>query len=219
VSSLEKPALSGLELTAQSLACVRGGRRVFQGLSFKVPGGAAMALRGPNGVGKSSLLRLVAGLVPVERGTLTLSGGKADTPIAEQAHYLGHLDALKPALSVEENLSFWARFLSNAPTEPEQIDAALDAVGLIDLAALPARYLSAGQRRRLALARLAAIKRPLWLLDEPTSALDTEGQDRLFKLIGAHLQSGGIALAATHVDLPFTVETLSLAPAGWERAA
>ncbi|MCB1477841.1 MAG: heme ABC exporter ATP-binding protein CcmA [Tepidamorphaceae bacterium] len=206
-------------MIGDGLACVRGGRRVFQGLSFRVAGASALALRGPNGVGKSSLLRLLAGLVPVERGTLTLSGGKPDTPIAEQAHYLGHLDALKPGLSVEENLTFWAQFLSGGPVRPERIDAALDAVGLIDLASLPARFLSAGQRRRLALARLVAVTRPVWLLDEPTSALDTEGQDRLFSLIADHLKAGGIALAATHVDLPFTVETLNLAPAAMELRA
>ena len=122
-------------------------------------------------------------------------------------------------MSVEENLTFWAQFLSGGPVRPERIDAALDAVGLIDLASLPARFLSAGQRRRLALARLVAVTRPVWLLDEPTSALDTEGQDRLFSLIADHLKAGGIALAATHVDLPFTVETLNLAPAAMELRA
>lgn len=193
-----------LTLTGHALSCVRGGRQVFQGLDFSIAGGMALALRGPNGVGKSSLLRLIAGLVPIDAGTLRIEGDDSDVPIAERIHYLGHLDALKPALSVEENLTFWAVFLGLKPPEPVRIDAALEAVGLIDLASLPARYLSAGQRRRLSLARLAAVPRPIWLLDEPTSALDADGQQSLFDLIGVHLEAGGLVLAATHVDLPFT---------------
>ncbi|MFN0265033.1 heme ABC exporter ATP-binding protein CcmA [Tepidamorphus sp. 3E244] len=199
-----------MTLSGHELACLRGGRRVLHGLSFDAAGGAALALRGPNGVGKSSLLRLIAGLVPLEAGELTLSGGEADTPVAEQAHYLGHLDALKPGLSVEENLGFWATFLGDGAPPRAAIDDALDAVGLLDIATLPARYLSAGQRRRLALARLAAVSRPVWLLDEPTSALDADGQARLFALIETHLARGGIVIAATHVDLPFTVRDLKL---------
>ena len=186
---------------------MRGGRLVFEGLGFAVPGGEALALRGANGVGKSSLLRLIAGLVPVAEGSLTLHGGEADVPVGEQAHYLGHLDAIKPALSVVENLTFWARFLGGGDTD---IDAALEAVGLDMLAGLPARTLSAGQRRRLALARVMAVRRPVWLLDEPTSALDADGQARLFALIEAHVAGGGIVVAATHTDLPVTTATLTL---------
>ncbi|MCC0016120.1 MAG: heme ABC exporter ATP-binding protein CcmA [Rhodobiaceae bacterium] len=197
-------------LTGRGLACVRGGRRVFHGVSFSVEGGHALALRGPNGVGKSSLLRLIAGLVRMDAGTLELAGGAPDVPLGEQAHYLGHLDALKPSLSVIENLGFWATFLSGREAAREDLEAALDAVGIGDLASLPARYLSAGQRRRLALARLAAVRRPVWMLDEPTSALDADGQRLLFALVGAHLSCGGIVVVATHVDLPFATTVLAL---------
>ncbi len=200
--------MSTFQLRGDGLACVRGGRVVFEELGFEVPGGTALALRGANGVGKSSLLRLIAGLVRPTAGQLTLEGGDPELPIGEQAHYLGHLDAIKPALSVAENLDFWARFLGTG--EPPHIDAALDAVGLGILAGLPARTLSAGQRRRLALARVVAVKRPLWLLDEPTSALDSDGQARLFELIANHLAGGGMIVIATHTDLPLATRTLRL---------
>ena len=159
-----------MELSADNLTCVRGGRTVFAGLSFAVSGGEALTVTGRNGAGKSSLLRMLAGLVRVAGGRLALAGGEAEATIAEQAHYLGHQDALKSSLSVRENLAFWIEYLGG---HRETLPAALDAVGLKRLAGLPAAYLSAGQRRRLSIARLAAVQRPIWLLDEPTSALDT----------------------------------------------
>lgn len=184
-----------MQLTAENLACVRGGRTVFSGLSFRLPAGEAMLVTGPNGAGKSSLLRLMAGLVRMSAGRLVLEGGEEDADIAEQAHYLGHVDAIKPSLSVSENLRFWTLFLG--PGDPD-IRSALDAVDLSSLAALPAAYLSAGQRRRLSLARLIAAPRPLWLLDEPTSALDAASQARLTNLMRGHLAGGGLIVAATH---------------------
>lgn len=154
-------------------------------------------MTGRNGAGKSSLLRMIAGLLRIAGGTLSLQGGDPERSIAEQAHYLGHADALKPSLSVAENLAFWTAWLGGSG-EPQQ---ALATVGLDSLTALPAAYLSAGQKRRLSIARLIAVKRPLWLLDEPTSALDTASQGMLLDLMRAHLAGGGILVAATHLPL------------------
>jgi heme exporter protein A len=183
-----------MRLLGSDLACVRGGRQVFSGLSLAVGSGEALVVLGPNGVGKSSLLRLLAGLVPRFAGALRLEGGDPESTIGEQAHYLGHQDALKPSLTVDENLRFWSRYLgSGEATQP-----ALAAVGLAGIAQLPAGYLSAGQRRRLSIARLIAIKRPIWLLDEPTSALDTAAQAQLAGCMGQHLAGGGIIVAAAH---------------------
>jgi len=184
-----------MQLQADNLTCIRGGRTVFAGLSFAVAGGEALLLTGRNGAGKSSLLRMIAGLVHVASGTLVLTGGEGEATIAEQAHYLGHQDALKPSLSVSENLAFWVAYLGGARAA---VPAALDAVGLRPLAGLPAAYLSAGQRRRLSIARLAAVERPVWLLDEPTSALDAPSQERLAGLMRGHLGKGGLIVAATH---------------------
>jgi heme exporter protein A len=205
-----------MRLTAVELHCHRGGRDVFSGVSFAVGSGQALIVTGRNGAGKSSLLRTVAGLLRLTRGRLDLEGGDPELSIAEQAHYLGHQDALKPALSVGENLAFWAGFFG--ARMPDLHDA-LDAVGLAALAGLPAAYLSAGQRRRLSIARLIAVKRPIWLLDEPTSTLDISAQDRLAGLMQAHLATGGLILAATHgpIGLASTqelrLEQTSAAPA------
>ena len=150
---------------------------------------------GPNGSGKSSLLRLIAGLLRPSAGRILLHGGAVDQTIPEQAHYLGHLDALKPSLTVAENLDFWTSYLGEGASP---IDSALSAVELGGLADLPATYLSAGQRRRLSLARLIVVARPIWLLDEPTSALDAAAQGMLAELMRTHLAGGGLILAATH---------------------
>ena len=200
-----------MRLTGDNLSCSRGGREVFSGLNFSVAGTEALLVTGRNGAGKSSLLRLIAGLVRAAGGRLSLSGGDAEATIAEQAHYLGHQDSLKPALSVAENLQFWGQFLGAGRIDAEE---PLEAVGLAALASLPAGYLSAGQRRRLSIARLVAVKRPIWLLDEPTSALDASAQDRLAGLMRGHLESGGVIVAATHgpigLDSP---QELRLGPA------
>jgi heme exporter protein A len=184
-----------MQLVGTDLTCVRGGRDVFTGLNFSLSAGEALVVTGRNGAGKSSLLRMIAGLIAVAAGSLTLSGGDAEATPGEQAHYLGHLDAIKPSLSVGENLDFWAAYLGRGAAN---IDDALDAVGLEPLASLPAAYLSAGQRRRLSIARLLAVPRPLWLLDEPTSALDQPSQLRLADLMRAHLTGGGMIVAAAH---------------------
>ena len=187
-----------IRLSATDLACRRGGREVFAGVSFSIAGGESLTIRGRNGAGKSSLLRMTVGLVRVAGGRLALEGGDPELTIGEQAHYLGHLDALKPSLSVVENLRFWSDFLGAAAVD---LGEPLRAVGLDALADLPAAYLSAGQRRRLSIARLLAVKRPLWLLDEPTSTLDAAAQTRLGEIMRAHLAGGGIMLAATHSPL------------------
>jgi heme exporter protein A len=187
-----------MRLSATDLACRRGGREVFAGVSFSVAAGESLAIRGRNGAGKSSLLRTVVGLVRIAGGKLSLEGGDPELTMGEQAHYLGHLDALKASLSVEENLRFWSAFLGAASVDPSE---PLHAVGLDALADLPAAYLSAGQRRRLSIARLLAVRRPLWLLDEPTSTLDAAAQSKLGGIMQTHLAGGGIILAATHGPL------------------
>src|ERR1700758_3065594 len=182
-----------MRLVGSDLACIRGGREVFRGLSFTVGAGDALLVTGPNGVGKSSLLRLVAGLVRPQQGRLELDGRDLELTIGEQAHYLGHQDALKSSLSVRENLDFWACFLGGGAGKRDVALAAVDG-----LPELPAIYPSAGQRRRLSLARLIAVERPIWLLDEPTSALDAAAQAMLADLMRAHLAGRGLIVAATH---------------------
>lgn len=188
-----------MQLVCESLACERGGRQVFAGVNFTVSAGEAMVVTGRNGAGKSTLLRVIAGLLRAAGGKVELTGvaGLADeSSLPEQAHYLGHLDAAKPSLTVRENLTFWADFLG--ASGEAAIDTALEAVELDTLADLPAAYLSAGQKRRLSIARLLAVKRPVWLLDEPTSALDAQSQDRLATFMRDHLTGGGMIIAATH---------------------
>jgi heme exporter protein A len=183
-----------MRLSGSRLSCFRSGRQVFTGIDFAVESGQALLLLGRNGAGKSSLLRMIAGLLRAAAGHLALHGGDAELSLAEQAHYLGHLDAVKPSLTVLENLAFWVRYLGDTDTAR----AALAPVGLAAIADLPAAFLSAGQRRRLSLARLIAAPRPIWLLDEPTSALDAAAQARLTELMRGHLAGGGLIVAATH---------------------
>lgn len=177
---------------------------MFSGVRFAVAAGQALVLTGPNGAGKSSLLRMIAGLIRPVAGTIVLEGGDPELSVGEQCHYAGHLDPLKPALTVAENLAFWARFL-NGGRLPEGEEAGiargLQSAGLEDLAGLPAGYLSAGQRRRLSLARVLAAPRPVWLLDEPATALDAASQERLQRVMQAHLAGGGVIVAATHSPL------------------
>ncbi len=185
-----------MRLTATGLAAVRGGRPVFADLSFTLDAGGLLAVTGPNGAGKSTLLRLVAGLLRPAAGTVALEGAE-DAGIGAHSHYLGHLDALKPGLTVRQNLNFWRKLWGGG-----DIDAALTAVGLEPLGDLHASVLSAGQRRRVALARLLVAPRVLWLLDEPATALDAAAEAGLGRLIAEHLSGGGMAIAATHRDLP-----------------
>jgi heme exporter protein A len=172
-----------------------GGTHVIRGVDIEIEDGQFAVLVGPSGCGKSTLLRMIAGLVHIAGGRLELDGGEADASIGEQSHYIGHQDSVKPSLTVGENLKFWARYLGAIEST---IDSALQAVELAPLADLPAAYLSAGQRRRLSIARLVAVPRPLWLLDEPTSALDVPSQNRLADLMRSHLAGGGMIVAAAH---------------------
>jgi heme exporter protein A len=197
-------------LSATGLGCIRGSRGVFEGVNLELSSGEALALTGPNGSGKSSLLRLIAGLLRPSAGRIELAGGTPESTIAEQAHYLGHLDALKPSLTVAENLGFWVRYLGG---DIAALPGSLTALGLGGLSGLPAAYLSAGQRRRLSLARLIAVPRPIWLLDEPTSALDAAGQERLAGLMRDHLGGGGLIVVATHGPLGIGVKELKLGAA------
>ncbi len=196
-----------MRLSAVALACRRGGRDVFAGVDFSLAAGQALEVTGRNGAGKSSLLRIVAGFLRPAGGRLHLEGGDPELTIAEQAHYLGHQDAVKPSLSVAENLHFWAGFFGGGSVKVEE---ALDAAGLGGIAGLPAAYLSAGQRRRLSIARLLAVKRPIWLLDEAASTLDAAGRERLTSFMQSHLAGGGLILAATHAALGCTAQQLSL---------
>src|SRR6266436_3219057 len=190
-----------MRLSGRGVRCVRGGREVFSGLDFAVSAGEALAVTGPNGSGKTSLLRLIVGLLTAAGGSIDLEGGEAELTLSEQTHYLGHRDALKPALSVLENLSFWRDFLGG---EPFNATESLAAVGLDHATHLPAAYLSAGQRRRLSVARL---------LEEPTSALDAAGQSLFAALMGDHLARGGLIIAATHTPLGVHAKELRIGSA------
>ncbi|MBV8578211.1 MAG: heme ABC exporter ATP-binding protein CcmA, partial [Acetobacteraceae bacterium] len=186
-------------LQAVDLATFRGERLVFRDLCFEVAAGGALVLKGPNGSGKSTLLRLIAGLVRAAAGRLLWNGEDALADLAGHAKrvaYLGHQDAVKPGLTVAENLRFAARISGGS------VAASLEWMGLSPLADLPARMLSAGQRRRLALARVALSPSPLWLLDEPTLGLDTGSVERLGTLLADHRARGGLVIAATHLPLP-----------------
>lgn len=196
-----------MRLSGRGVRCVRGGREVFSGLDFEAASGEALAITGANGTGKTSLLRMIAGLLTVAGGAIGLEGGDTELTLPEQAHYLGHRDALKPALSVTENLTFWRGFLGGEVLDIREI---LAVVGLDHAVHLPAAYLSAGQRRRLSIARLLVLRRPIWLLDEPTNALDAAGQSVFAELMGDHLGRGGLIIAATHAPLGISARELRI---------
>jgi heme exporter protein A len=193
-------------LSVEKLELARGGRRLATDLSFSVRAGDALVVTGPNGAGKSTLLRALAGLLPTTSGRIVLSGDgvAGDDPASLHAHYLGHADALKTALTARENLDFWAAMLGGrdagriVPRGPLE---ALATMGLDHAVDLPVGWLSAGQKRRVALARLLVAARPLWILDEPATALDVASQDRLAGLMADHRARGGMIVAATHAPL------------------
>jgi heme exporter protein A len=184
-------------LAALEISCQRGGRTVYRDVSFRLAPGEALLVTGPNGAGKTSLLRQIAGLLPLACGAFRLEGGGADAAIPELCHYVGHANAVKASLSAAENLAFWAEFLGD---RRQSVAAALAAFGLGALADLPGGLLSAGQKRRLALARLLVATRPIWLLDEPQTSLDKASLKLLDAAIEHHLATGGIAVIASHAE-------------------
>ncbi len=188
-------AFSGTNLT-----CIRGERMVFAGLDFQVEPGLPVVLEGRNGSGKSSLLRMAAMLLPIAEGTISWAGesiGEDPDAHRTRSHYVGHLDAIKPVFTVEENLQFWA----DVNGAGNSVDLALERFALDDLAEVPARFLSAGQKRRLNLARILASPAPLWLLDEPTNSLDQATARTVAEVIDEHCAAGGLVMVATHLDL------------------
>jgi len=193
--------------TGDTLTCIRGERVVFSALSFALADGDALMLRGPNGSGKSSLLRVMAGLSPAVAGAVRWNGETVTDDITGhhgRLIYAGHQNALKPALTVRENLLFWAEMHGGG----SRVDAALERIGLSALADVPARFLSAGEARRVCLARLAAIEAPLWLLDEPATALDSQAQQIVFELIAEHREQGGMVAMSAHGGPPLPDEKL-----------
>ena len=177
-----------MDFSASDLTCFRGDIAVLDAVEFRIPAGEALILRGPNGAGKTTLLRTIAGLTPLRHGTLSFT--------ADDVAYAAHADGLKSQLSVADNLNFWAQVYG-----AQNMNAALDAFELHDLLDRPAGYLSAGQKRKLSLSRLTLTGRPLWALDEPTVSLDTANVARFSAAVSRHLDTGGSAVIATHIDL------------------
>jgi heme exporter protein A len=191
-----------LRLRARGLAAARGGRLVLEGIDFSLSGGEALVVTGRNGVGKSTLLRALAGLLPLAAGTVDLDGAQDEDDLAQRAHYLAHADGMKAALTVEENLEFWRHFLGRGSDKRSRgVAEALAVMGLSHALRAPFGALSAGQKRRAALARLLVAFRPLWLLDEPLTALDKESRLAFAAAMRDHCALGGLIVAATHEPL------------------
>lgn len=192
-----------MRLVAEGLSARRGEDLIFQDISFEIASGEALVVKGANGSGKSTLLRVLAGLLPAEKGSAKLlAAAQPVERLSEAAHYLGHRNAMKRELTVEENLAFWKAFLGDfAGGMGVSIDEAAESVGLGGIVHLPFGYLSAGQQRRMAMAKLLVAWRPVWILDEPTAALDAAAEEMFAGLVTAHLARGGIAIAATHQPL------------------
>jgi heme exporter protein A len=195
----QRQVFSPLRLNAQSLSVGRGDTILARGLTLSVASGSGLLLRGPNGAGKSTLLLTLAGLLDPIEGEVSVEGHAEEAGPA--IHYCGHRNAVRPRMCVLDTLTFWMGINGATGIAPQK---ALDQVGLGRLARVDAGYLSAGQQRRLALARLLVSIRPVWLLDEPTAALDAEGQGLLVRLLAEHFASGGLAVIATHdaIDVP-----------------
>ncbi len=205
-------------LTVKSLVVDRGDRRIIDDLSFSLRAGETLTLLGPNGVGKTTLIRALAGFLAHQSGEILLEGPGLDEekPVGESCHYVGHANGMKSSLTVIENLSFWSHYFGSERrlgketntcddenTQPfeQSLRVALEQFDLFELADIPAGYLSAGQKRRLGLARLLVSKRPLWLLDEPTVSLDQASVMLLGEAVKAHVAGGGLVVAATHIPL------------------
>ena len=186
-------------LSAQDLAVARAGIPVLEGVSFALPPGRALVLRGPNGIGKTTLLRTIAGLQPPLQGRITAA--------PDAVAYAAHADGVKPTLTVAENLAFWAQVFGT-----DAVATAIDRMALRDLVARRAANLSAGQKRRLGLARLLVTGRPVWVMDEPTVSLDVASVQLFGAVVRDHLAAGGAALIATHIDLGLEAEVLDLTP-------
>ncbi len=201
----------GMNIEASGLSVERGGRAIFADLGFRLAAGEALVVSGANGAGKSTLLKAIAGLLPLAQGRITVSPA-SEARLAELCHYVGHADAVKPSLTALENLSFLAALLATGAARPglAEVEDALARLGLGEVADLPCAYLSAGQKRRVALARLIVVGRPLWLLDEPLTALDAAAQIIALDIMAAHLAEGGLIVAATHAALPIAARELAL---------
>lgn len=200
-----------MQIEASGLSVERGDRIVFGNLDFQLDAGEALLVTGPNGAGKSTLLRALAGLLPLAAGRIEVSPA-CEARRAELCHYVGHADALKPSLTAFENLCFLSSLLATGIPRPNasQVTAALARFGLASVADLPVAYLSAGQKRRAALAKLIAVFRPVWLLDEPLTALDHASQALVTQVMAAHLAQGGLIVAATHAALSIPARELAL---------
>ena len=186
-----------MQLVVENLTVRRGSREVFSGLSLTLAPGEGLLLTGPNGAGKTTLIRAIAGLLRPESGSVRLDGLEDDTEVGPNCHLIGHQNGIKASMTVGENLRFWAKYLGGGA----DVEPALKRLGLASIEDLPAGYLSAGQKRRLGLARLLVAKRPLWLLDEPTVSLDTVSTAVLAAIVAEHVAGGGMAIAATHIPL------------------
>src|SRR5215470_18833950 len=190
-----------MKLLAENLVLNRGGRPLLADISFVVGAGEALLLLGANGVGKTTLLRAVAGLLAPAAGSIRIERSDGERSVGEQCHYVGHLNGVKARLTVAENAAFWGRFLAR---RLDGLDAALAAFGLAGLRDIPAAYLSAGQQRRLGLVRVLLAHRPIWLLDEPTVSLDLAAVEALTRVVAEHRAAGGLVIAATHRPLGFS---------------
>ena len=205
-----------MRLEADNLAGERGGETIFAGLSFALGDSEALVVTGPNGSGKSTLLRIICGLLAPQAGKVELREDGTVLPVRAACHYLGHQNAMKPALSVRENLSFWQKF-NGAPQS--EIDEALEAVDLPGVEHLPFGYLSTGQKRRVSIAKLLVSPRPLWIVDEPTAGLDKASEARFAEIMRGHMREGGMIVAATHIPLGLEgVRTLDMAACSLEAA-
>jgi heme exporter protein A len=213
-----------VKLVLEKLTVARGSRTVISNLSLEVASGDAVLLTGANGSGKTTLIRSIAGLIAPLSGRIALEGGDSDRDLAQQCHYAGHTNAIKANLTVSENLEFWQSYLNGGAASGDAhgdlVGQVLTLLNLESLASIPTAYLSAGQKRRVGLARILMAKRPVWLLDEPTVSLDTASVDVISKLINTHTAGGGLALIATHLPLALTSpRTLHLTPASGAEAA